>query len=322
MQAAPLQFLRPFARILFTLLLIVTTFILIGIMAMVIAIPLFEVPLVEMMKILSQLEDPGALPLLQYFQIVQEVSLFLIPALIAAFLFAAKPWDFLRLNLLPRWQLWLLTIIILATSIPVVHQLIAWNEAMQLPGWLGGVEAWMQQTEQQAAQLTELFLGTSTLGGYLFNMVMIAILPALGEELLFRGLLQRLLADWFHNVHVAVLVTAFLFGAMHMQFYGLLPRMVLGILFGYLLVWSRSLWIPILAHFLNNGIAVTISFLEKKGSIAPTEETFNHLDTVFFVVGSFVICLLSLYIFWYMTRPRSVLTHLPAKEPVDPEQHG
>jgi hypothetical protein len=85
---------------------------------------------------------------------------------------------------------------------------------------------------------------------------MIAILPALGEELLFRGLIQHLISRWFRNSHVAIFGTAFLFSFIHFQFFGFVPRFLLGLYFGYLLFWSGSLWLPIVAHLINNGLAV------------------------------------------------------------------
>jgi hypothetical protein len=85
---------------------------------------------------------------------------------------------------------------------------------------------------------------------------MIAILPALGEELFFRGILQRIFVEWTRNSHVGVILAAFLFSFIHFQFYGFIPRFLLGLYFGYLLVWSSSIWAPVAGHLINNGIAV------------------------------------------------------------------
>jgi hypothetical protein len=96
---------------------------------------------------------------------------------------------------------------------------------------------------------------------------MIAFLAALGEELLFRGALLKMIYLSVKNVHVAVWISAFIFSAFHLQFYGFVPRMVLGLLFGYLFVWSGSLWIPIVLHFIFNGISVIAAFLYQHGII-------------------------------------------------------
>ena len=101
---------------------------------------------------------------------------------------------------------------------------------------------------------------------------MIAILPALGEELMFRGVIQRILTNWTKNYHWGIWITAFLFSAMHMQFYGFLPRMALGAMFGYLLVWTGTMWVPILAHFVNNAMGVLGYYFIGKGVISKDVE--------------------------------------------------
>jgi len=128
---------------------------------------------------------------------------------------------------------------------------------------------------------------------------MIAILPAIGEELLFRGVLQRIFANWTKNIHLGVWIAAILFSAMHMQFYGFLPRMMLGVLFGYLFVWSGSLLLPILCHFINNGSAVIYAyvagvdqFLEQEDSLGTAEG-----ETVFTVTSALAIAGLLYFIY-------------------------
>jgi len=117
---------------------------------------------------------------------------------------------------------------------------------------------------------------------------MIAIIPAIGEELFFRGVMQRIFSDWFKNMHVAIFFTAFLFAAIHMQFYGMLPRMMLGVLFGYLYYWTGSLWVPVFAHFLNNGAAVIVSYLSSRGFISSGYEDFGATNNFFLIAGSIV----------------------------------
>ncbi len=304
MKTPLLHSLNPFTRIIFSILLVISCFFILLVIGLVMAIPLFGVTLTQTMTMLSDYTNPEAIQLLKYFQIIQEFGVFILPPLLAALFFAVKPFHYLKLNNPSRWQTWILTIVIMVSTMPFISQLIELNEAMRLPEWLQGVETWMQETETQAIELTEAFLAIDTWGQFCFNMVMIALLPAIGEELLFRGLLQRLFNDWFKNIHVAIIVTGFLFGAMHLQFYGILPRMALGVLFGYLFYWSGSLWIPIFAHFLNNALAVTVSFLERKGWIGTRLEDFGSSDNVFIILSSIVITALAMYVFWYVTYSR------------------
>jgi uncharacterized protein len=132
---------------------------------------------------------------------------------------------------------------------------------------MSSVEIWMQDSEKQANQVTEAFLSTSSLITVFSNIVMIAILPALGEELLFRGIVQQLIKKIAGNAHAAIWISAAIFSALHMQFFGFLPRMVLGAMFGYMLEWSGTLWLPIIAHFVNNATAVIAYYLMQKGLI-------------------------------------------------------
>jgi len=97
-------------------------------------------------------------------------------------------------------------------------------------------------------------------GALALNILIIAILPAFGEELIFRGVLQKILSDLFRNKHAAVWVTALFFSAVHLQFFGFLPRLILGLAFGYLYLWSGTLWLPIIAHFVNNAVPALGAF--------------------------------------------------------------
>jgi len=305
MKTPLLHALNPFSRIIFSVLLVITCFFVMFVTGLLVAMPLFGVTMTETMTLLADSTNPKAITLLKYFQIIQEFGFFIIPPLLAALFFAVRPFHYLKLNNPSRWQAWILIIVIMISTLPVINLLIELNEAMRLPEWLHGIETWIQETETKAMELTETFLAIDSWGEFIFNMVMIAMLPAIGEELLFRGLLQRLFNDWFKNIHFAIILAGFLFGAMHLQFYGILPRMALGVLFGYLFYWSGSLWIPIFAHFLNNGVAITISYMERQGWIGTRFEEFGSSNTLFLILSSIVISALAMYVFWYITSSRA-----------------
>ena len=149
------------------------------------------------------------------------------------------------------------------------------NSRLSLPSWLSDVEQWMRNSEDEAARLTEAFLNVKTIPGLAFNLFMVAFLPAIGEELLFRGVIQKIFTRMTRNHHWGIWISAILFSAMHVQFFGFIPRMVLGAVFGYLLVWSGSMWLPMLGHFLNNAIAVTAMFLVNNGTIGEGVEDYG-----------------------------------------------
>jgi len=145
----------------------------------------------------------------------------------------------------------------------------------------------MKNMEDAAKIMIEKFMAVESISGLMFNIFMIAVLPALGEELMFRGVIQRIFSDWTKNHHWGIWITAFLFSAMHMQFYGFLPRMALGAMFGYLLVWTGTMWVPILAHFVNNLMGVLGYFLIGKGVISKDiEEWGTGSEQIPLVIGS------------------------------------
>ena len=161
----------------------------------------------------------------------------------------------------------LLAVLVTVAFVFVNGFIIEWNENITLPEFMSGFEKWARQMEDSMAETTEMFTTIDNFGTYILAMIVVAVLPGIGEELLFRGLLQNSLHRWTKNTHLAIWVAAFLFSAIHLQFYGLFPRMVLGALFGYLYVWSGNLWYPIIAHITNNGFALTVAYLYQVGVI-------------------------------------------------------
>lgn len=132
---------------------------------------------------------------------------------------------------------------------------IEWNSNIDLPD--GKFEDWLRSTEDSLTRQTEFLTSFSSTGQYLFGVLVIALLPAFGEELVFRGMLQPELQKGTNSVHAGIWIAAFFFSAFHFQFYGLVPRILLGALFGYLYYWSGSLYVPMFAHLVNNFFAVT-----------------------------------------------------------------
>jgi hypothetical protein len=238
------------------LLLLVVFFMLMGsAVAILISVPLFGH---DLSAIISMIENPeaGNIGLVKFFQIIQSIFLFIIPALIAAWLFSENAFHYLEAGNKASSITLVLVLASLFMAIPLMNFLASVNSRLDFPHWLNGLESRIRAMEDSAGKLTELFLKSETMTDLAVNLLMIAILPAVGEEFLFRGVLQKLFISWTRNTHAGVILAAFTFSFIHFQFYGFIPRFLLGLYFGYLLVWSSSIWVPVTGHLINNGIAV------------------------------------------------------------------
>ncbi len=230
------------------------------------------------------------LGLQKYVQIVGQFGTFIIPALIFAFLAGRNIPAYLKLDVRPGISTMVLAVLAFMAILPFINWLMAVNEQLHFPEFLAGVEDWMRRSEDQAQQLTDAFLSDTTTKGLIINIFMIGILAAAGEELVFRGIGVRLLDEWMHNRHLAVWISAIAFSAFHLQFYGFLPRMVLGVILGYLFIWSGNLWVPIITHLINNGLGVLIMYFYNKGSISTNLDEFGSTGNGALIALSVVVC--------------------------------
>jgi membrane protease YdiL (CAAX protease family) len=247
----------------------------------------------------------GSLPMLQYLQIFNSIGLFLLPSLVFALLAGRSVSSYLAMKIKPSFVAAVIGIAVIMAILPFIHWLASLNAMMTLPSWLSGMESWMLRSEEQARELTDLFLSSSSMTGLALNLFMIAVLPAIGEEFLFRGVLLRLFREWTKSPHFAVLISAFLFSALHLQFYGFLPRFVLGIVLGYLFVWSRSIWVPVIVHLFNNGIAVVGAWYYARNNIDQDIESIGQVDqpTIIFL-SFFMVTVMMLIIRFYEHKKR------------------
>jgi membrane protease YdiL (CAAX protease family) len=245
---------------------------------------------------LANFGEPGNLGLLKFFQILQTVGMFVLPPLLIAYSMDDKPFQFLKLSIKPDLKMLVLVSAVILFSGPMIEWFSLVNQQLSLPSWMSSLEKWMRTSEDQATEITKAFLSTKSFGGLLGNLFIVAVLPALGEELLFRGLLQKLFRKMTGNSHMAIWITAILFSALHLQFFGFLPRLLLGALFGYLLYWTGNLWLPIIAHFVNNAAGVIIYFVTREG-LEPDQP-----DASIFASSVFLYAVVSAVIVWFLLR--------------------
>ena len=248
---------------------------------------------------------------LKWLQFMQTTATFLLPPILCAWLWDEehKPFRWLKMDVPVQWQNILLAVVIMICAVPGINLLADLNSRVELPKSLEFIEQILKSQEEAAAALTERFLQADNIGGLLLNIGLMVLLPAFSEELSFRGTLQQIIykdqngKEQSTKVHLAIWITAFIFSAIHMQFYGFVPRMLLGAMFGYVFVWSGSLWVPITMHFVNNGLAVLVYYLmgesENTKNIA---DTLGAGDTWYLGVFSILITSLGLLIFYRRTH--------------------
>ncbi len=293
MRNGPLQDTGPFVKLVFSAFIVISVFLITLVIGLVLAIPLFGLGLKELFDSLSNIAHPRYLDLLRYFQIVQSVGLFVIPPFILAWFFGGSVSGYLNMDRGISGRAAILTALLMLSAIPLINLLAWFNAQLSLPEALSGLEEWMKTTEETAETLIKRFLRVDTITGLFLNLVMIAVIPAVGEELLFRGIIQRLFSEWTRNHHLGIWIAAIIFSAMHLQFYGFLPRTVLGALFGYLLVWSGTMWVPVLAHFVNNAAAVFVYYFIHRNQLSEEIETIGAGE------GDWIYALISMLVFLF-----------------------
>jgi membrane protease YdiL (CAAX protease family) len=209
---------------------------------------------------------------LRYFLIIQDVSLFIIPSVLILVMIKPENETGLTELKMPQLKEIGLAIILTFCVLPVTSFTGQVNSAMHLPVWLSGVEHWMSEKEDQADNLINVIVASDNFWMMVLNLFTIALIPAIAEEMIFRGVFQKIFERLFKSGHIAIWVTAFIFSAIHLQFYGFIPRFILGLVFGYLFFWSGTLWLPIISHFVNNAFPVILAYIQGIEKLnAPTD---------------------------------------------------
>jgi membrane protease YdiL (CAAX protease family) len=279
--------MKPFPQLMFSAFVILVCLLAFMIISIVVAIPIFGIDSMLNIPSLDDINSPEKLVILKFFQVVQAIGLFIIPPIILGYLFYGNTTKYLYLHKSLNSSTLLLVLVLMFFAGPFINFTGELNNSMVFPEWLAGLEQWMKDAEENAAIITEAFLNVKTIPGLAFNIFMIAFLPAIGEELLFRGVIQRIFTNMTRNYHWGIWISAILFSALHMQFYGFVPRVLLGAIFGYLLVWSGSMWLPIIGHFVNNAIAVIGMYLINNELLSPKfEEIGSSVDSYYMAVLS------------------------------------
>lgn len=303
--------LHPFIQLLLLASLMLLCASLFTLLGMFLVRPLFGITTLDqvMQAALEQplmvAENAAQINALKTVQLLASLGMFLVPALLFAWL-KFPDGDYLYLQARPSLRFGLLGILILLAAVPGVGWIYEINKMLQLPQSLEGLQRLLDDAAKANEQLTLAFLATPRITDLFINLIVIALIPALGEELLFRGCLFQLLQEWLRRSHATVWLSAALFSLVHGDAYGFVPRLLMGALLAYLFLWTNNLWVPILAHAVYNGAQVMLAFLFDHGWIGydiRAEESFG----LPVVLVSTAVCAALVYVLYRQVLERKFI---------------
>lgn len=197
-----------------------------------------------------------------------------------------------------------LSAILLVVFGPIMELIGGWNAEMSLPESLRALESWMRVQEDAMAHLTQQIVMVDSVGLLLINIVVMAVLPAIAEEYYFRGSLMHIVQRLVKNQHLTIWLTAVIFSAIHVQFFGFFPRLILGAFFGYMMVWTKNIWVPVFAHFVNNATVTILAFYyTRQGKTFEELQSYDNYS-IFVYLGSFILTIAIVFLFYKKTKEK------------------
>lgn len=255
------------------------------------------------------LNGPGVVNGLWILQVVSTTIPIMAAAVLFSYFIVKQPQEYLKNTTKFPWLLPIVIFCVMLISSPMIEFLSAINQRLQLPSFLSGLQQWIRDTEEQAERLSAILLEMKTIRSFIFKLLLVGLFTSIVEEFMFRGCIQTIFTKWTKNAHAAVWITAALFSAFHMEFFGFLPRMMLGVLFGYFVLWSGSIWTAVWGHFVNNGTAVIVSYLFQNKMIKVNPED-RHIFNWASYLFSLIIVLFLLYLYYVIAKGKKQSAHL------------
>lgn len=228
--------------------------------------------------------------------LMQFLGLFVIPSLLFAYLSDPKPMKYIGLTAPTNHIYWILGIVALIAAIPLVEYIGVLNQKINLGH---ETNTWMKGMEEDAARQIQFMLKKHTISELLLNLLFIAVFAGVGEELFFRGIVQRLLIRSFKNPWMGIILTAAVFSAFHFQFYGFFPRLVLGIVLGAMYWYSGSIWTSIIAHFVYDALIIVLVYINP-GMLENPDKPMIDPDKL--IIAATVSLGITAFILWTMKR--------------------
>jgi len=267
---------------------------------------LWGIPVFSNPAALNDYSNPALLNPLKFMQAMYSIGLFIVPCFVFLKLAEEKSFEFLKMKSSPAVISLFLAFLIMIVVQPLVELTGKWNAGFPFPEAFG-IADWIRQTESAGETVTKIFLKADNVSVFVLNVFIMAFLPALGEELFFRGMIQTYIVKGMKNLYIGIIITAIIFSFFHFQFMGFLPRMLLGIILGCIFAWSGNIWLSVFAHFLNNGAAVTLDYLNQRNII--NEEQLENVasDHVLIIIMSLALLGVLMFAFYKQNKRANAL---------------
>ncbi|MFN8242150.1 MAG: CPBP family intramembrane glutamic endopeptidase [Bacteroidales bacterium] len=240
---------------------------------------------------------------LRFVQVTQDLFIFLVPALLITRYVTAMNGKHGYSKAFPGIRIISAVIVLAILVLPLVAYVAKLNMQIVSGGFFPGIYKKIIAVEREASSISSVLMTSSGIPGLMLCVFIVALLPSLSEELFFRGFLQRFLVNNVQSAHLSVWIAAFVFSFIHFQFLGFLPRMLLGLIFGYLFLWSGNIWLPVIAHFCNNLVPVVSLYGKNSNEIITIMNNHEPTGMQFPVVGIILISLILFMIRRYYDLP-------------------
>jgi membrane protease YdiL (CAAX protease family) len=295
----------PGLQFVFSLLIVVAAWLVFQLVALLTGALLYNIGFSEIQNVLTNYDNPVYISYQKYVQSVISTGMFIIAPLTIAFTFSNNIFNYLKLNYFPGITLTFLAGLLMILSLPMNNYFTYLNNLLNLEGIFPTLQSYFEDMEVRAENVFEGFLNVDSIWLLLVNILVVAVIPAIGEELLFRGVLQKIFIRWTKNTFIGVVITSIAFAMLHLQFLSVLPRFILSMVLGYMFVWTKSLWIPIIAHFVNNALAVIYYYAIYNGKIGDGIEHIGQPDNApVYALLSMVIVIILMFVIRRMMRDR------------------
>jgi membrane protease YdiL (CAAX protease family) len=274
---------------------IISSQIIFPMLGIAIASRLYNIPWVDALQVLLEPQKiENGMNAYSLIQGISNLGGFLGTAFVFLLAYRHKPIQYLKLNQSPNFILLISSVLIIASNFSISSFLGGINYSIPLDS-LGELGAMIQRTEAKIKEMTELILEINTPLDFIFKIVIVALIPAVAEEVFFRGLLQKFIWDWTGKPYRAILISALIFAVLHFRFTHLLPIFYMGLLFGYVYFKTGNLYYTILLHFINNATVVVVYYFIPSALDSPALQD-SYIPGLEYMIPSLLVFGLGLYL--------------------------